>query len=162
MHKLNGIIAGITIRGLTSPARLELGELRDVSLRILFAQSIVMPPKLTNGCLQSAVLQSAHNTSGHDNDSCTLEIYVRDIGQALSHCRIVALSHAWQGTVTLASTKIHGHATDMNVHPTNNRPRSRPKRDSSAVCFEICSREFSRCLAPVKQQPFEVQGSGSP
>jgi len=35
MHKLNGIIAGITIRGLTSPARLELGEPRDASLRML-------------------------------------------------------------------------------------------------------------------------------
>ena len=49
MHKLNGIIAGITIRGLTSPARLELGEPRDVSLRILFAQSIVMPQNLPMG-----------------------------------------------------------------------------------------------------------------
>ena len=49
MHKLNGIIAGITIRGLTSPARLEPGEPRDVSLRILFAQSIVMPQNLPMG-----------------------------------------------------------------------------------------------------------------
>jgi len=47
MQKLNGIIAGITIKGLTSPARLELGEPRDVSLRILFAQSIVMTQHLT-------------------------------------------------------------------------------------------------------------------
>gem|GEM_PF-982834 len=49
MHKLNGIIAGITISRLTSPARLELGEPRDVSLRILFAQSIVMPRYLPMG-----------------------------------------------------------------------------------------------------------------
>ena len=52
MHKLNGIIAGITIRGLTSPARPELGEPRDVSLRILFAQSIVMPQYLPMGAHQ--------------------------------------------------------------------------------------------------------------
>ncbi|HQX50265.1 MAG TPA: hypothetical protein PLR25_10170 [Planctomycetaceae bacterium] len=43
MYKLIGRIARITIRGLMSPARREPGEPRDVSLRILFAQSIVMP-----------------------------------------------------------------------------------------------------------------------
>ncbi|HQZ66488.1 MAG TPA: hypothetical protein PLY87_15465 [Planctomycetaceae bacterium] len=39
MHKFSVIIAGIAIRGLTSPARREPGEPRDVSLRILFAKS---------------------------------------------------------------------------------------------------------------------------
>ena len=45
MHKLNGINAGITIRGLTSPARLEPGEPRDVSLRILFARQELGEPR---------------------------------------------------------------------------------------------------------------------
>jgi len=39
LHKFSVIIAGIAIRGLTSPARREPGEPRDVSLRILFAKS---------------------------------------------------------------------------------------------------------------------------
>jgi len=49
MHKLTGIIAGITISGLTSPARWEPGEPRDVSLRILFLKSFDMPQNLPRG-----------------------------------------------------------------------------------------------------------------
>jgi len=41
--------AGIAIRGLTSPARRKPGEPRDVSLRIRFSQSIVMPQNLPTG-----------------------------------------------------------------------------------------------------------------
>gem|GEM_PF-2330010 len=65
MHKLNGIIAGITIRGLTSPARLELGEPRDVGLRILFAQSIVMTQNLPMGAY-SQTLDCGKHVSGDD------------------------------------------------------------------------------------------------
>jgi len=46
MHKLSAIIAGIAIRGSTSLARRKPGEPRDVSLRILFSHSIVMPQNL--------------------------------------------------------------------------------------------------------------------
>ena len=49
MHKLSVINAGIAINGLTSPARREPGEPRDVSLQILFSQSIVMPQNLPTG-----------------------------------------------------------------------------------------------------------------
>ena len=34
----------------------------------------------------------------------------------------VALSSGCQRTITFASTVFHGHATDMNVHPTFDRP----------------------------------------
>ena len=55
MQKLSVIITGIAIRGLTSPARPESGEPRDVSLRILFSKSIVMPQNLPTGAYHTAL-----------------------------------------------------------------------------------------------------------
>ncbi len=46
MYKSNCTITGIAIKGLTSPARWEPGKPRDVSLRILFSQLIVMTQNL--------------------------------------------------------------------------------------------------------------------
>ena len=46
-------------------------------------------------------------------DFCSLDIHVRDIGQAASHCRTAVKAQA-----AFASAVFHGHPTDMNVNPT--------------------------------------------
>gem|GEM_PF-1538490 len=89
--QVHGITAGIAIRGLTSSARREPGEPRDVSLRILFSQLIVMSPNLPMGGYSSFdnALPSWATLNGRPVGECTIFSSGR-----LSAVAIVALKSA--------------------------------------------------------------------